>query len=70
MFFAEIGIDGGGFGKVLTRIMFGFLAEIVARNRTVITHHSGPNFASSSLLLAEIVLSFHLFLCLPADEAG
>jgi len=35
VFFAEIGIDGGGFGKVLTGIVFGFLAEIVARNRTV-----------------------------------
>jgi len=37
--FAEIGIDGNGFGKVLAGIMFGFLAEIVARNRSMITHH-------------------------------
>ena len=70
MFFAEIGIDGGGFGKMLAGIMLGFLAEIVAGNRAVITHHPGPNFTSCSLLLAGIVLSFHLFLGLPADEAG
>jgi len=70
VFFAEIGIDGGGFGKVLTGIMLGFFAKIVARNRAVITHYSGPNFTSCSLLLAEIVLSFHLFLRLPADKAG
>ena len=68
--FAEIGIDGNGFGKVLAGIMFGFLAEIVTGNRAVITHNSGPNFTSCSLLLAEIILSFHFFLRLPADEAG
>ena len=60
MFFAEIGIDGGGFGKVLTRIMFGFLAEIVAGNRAVITHHPGPNFTSCSLLVGTVLI-FHLF---------
>ena len=70
VFFAEIGIDGGGFGKVLTRIMLRFFAEIVTRNRPVVTHNSGPNFTFSSLLLVEIVLIFHLFLRLPADEAG
>jgi len=39
VFFAEIGIDGGSFGKVLSGVMFGFFAEIVTGNRAVITHH-------------------------------
>ena len=60
MFFAEIGIDGGGFGKVLTGIMLRFFAEIVTGNRTVITHHPGPNFTSCSLLVGTVLI-FHLF---------
>jgi len=39
VFFAEIGIDGGGFGKVLAGIMFRFFAKIVAGNGAMITHH-------------------------------
>jgi len=58
VFFAEIGIDGGSFGKMLAGIVFGFLAKIVARNRTMITHNSGPNFTPCPLLV-EIVLIFH-----------
>ena len=69
MFFAEVGIDGGGFGKMLTGIMLRFLAEIVAGNRAMITHHSGPDLTLCPLLIGT-VLSFHLFLHLPADEAG
>jgi len=33
--FAEVGIDGGGFGKMLAGIVLGFFAEIVAGNRAV-----------------------------------
>ena len=69
VFFAEVGIYGGGFGKVLTGVMFRFFAEIVARNRAMITHHSGPNFTPCSLRLVGIVLIVHLFLCLFADKA-
>jgi len=50
VFFAEIGIDSGGFGKVLAGVVFGFFAEVVAGNRTMITHHSGPNFTLCPLL--------------------
>jgi len=58
VFFAEVGIDSSCFGKVLSGIMFGFLAEIVAGNRPVVTHHSGPNFTLCPLL-AGVVLIFH-----------
>jgi hypothetical protein len=64
VFFAEIGVDGGGFGKMLAGIMFGLLAEIVIRNRAMVTYHPGPNFTPCPLLLSanwRIVLIFHLF---------
>jgi len=58
VFFAKIGIDGGGFGKVLAGVVFGFFAEIITGNRAMITHHSGPNLTFCPLL-AGIVLIFH-----------
>ena len=58
MLFAEVGIDGGGFGKMLAGIVLGFFAEIVAGNRAVITHHSGPNLTSCPLLIGTVLI-FH-----------
>ena len=61
VFFAEVGIYGGGFGKMLAGEMFGFLAEIVTGNRAEITHYPGPDFTPCSFFAEDLIFPYFYF---------